>query len=837
MNNFPLDYMDDGLGNSDDQIEEGVVSHDGIRHFPDGSTLFGESPANEMPAIQSYQNHHENMAEWLPDSFLREAGHHLKKNIEDDARTQETTNQYIANIIEIMGITPDFGAAGGGVDYQGDPTVHSTALFETTLDYTATIISSILPPNGPASTVILGETSQELEDRAYRLKQFYNNYIENIDEGFEKELRRTVFWSCVVGSIFGKVFIDAILKRPTFRMIKPQDLIVNRDISSHLISSRITQVHYITKDEFELRKFTKEYRDLSIIPTDSSADQGNVIKESLDQISGFDSSFSTSKQNSNEYKIYETHVDYKVPMDDRAADFSFPVAYIVHLDANSGQILRWERNWKENDPLKEKRKFFVNFSLLPSFDGEGYGLIHYAGQQAHAATVILRMMLTAGMYSSFPGGFYQAALRLEDNNIRPAIGEFTKLQTGGMDIDKAILTNNKLYGEPSAALAAMQDKLEDNIRKPSAIINQDVAERLPNAASSPALAILQSYQKVPNFVVQGYHKSMQQLFELFKERFIEWLPNDEEYPFLVPGGSHAIAKKDFQSSIQIITSTDPNLQNSSYRLLRSELILNNARQNPEIHNLREAYKIYYLNMDMSEDEIKKVLPEPQEAPPTIPLDPISENKNLLTNKPVVAGIPQDHDAHITVHSLITADQTQPPEVIAAANAHIQEHKAQKLVVELFTSIGAPIPQDPSQISPEEANQIAQHAAQIAQQKLAEMQANQQGPQPDPAMIQAQAMLHETQVNEMQIKLKADFDNKKLALDEQKLQLDYQKMLSDVSFKEKELDFKIQQGMAETHINDKKVALDTAIKEKDQLFREIETQHQNMMPEQQEPQNI
>ena len=91
MSNLPLDYTDDMVN---DQIEEGTVSHDGIRYFPDGTALMGESSPDEMPPIQTYKDHHENMAEWLSDGFMREAGNHLKKNIEDDAKTQETTNQY-----------------------------------------------------------------------------------------------------------------------------------------------------------------------------------------------------------------------------------------------------------------------------------------------------------------------------------------------------------------------------------------------------------------------------------------------------------------------------------------------------------------------------------------------------------------------------------------------------------------------------------------------------------------------------------------------------------------------------------------------------------------------
>lgn len=810
----PVPVFDDESGTIGNQ--DGMLYQDGIRRFPDGSAVIGEtSPVIHPKFTDDFE---QNLAEVLPETFLKEMSFRLKEAIEDDIRSQEQQYQQIANLIDIIGFKPDYGASGGSIDYEGSPSIHSTALSEAFLDWTAKIMSSIYPDGGPADTVIEGETDEENEQRAYRIKCFYNKFVSSIDEGFEKELKRAVYWS--VGTpVYGKVFIDTVLGRPTFRMLMPQDLIVNRNVSSYLISNRVTQVHHLNKDEFDMRRFMGEYRDVTVT-TDTDSGEQNVITETLDQVSGYDSSNSYNRYDSQEYKIYESHVDYKIPLDPYAKNFPIPLSYRIHLDASTGNILRINRNWKKDDPLKKKKNFFVNFSLFPSFDGEGYGLIQYAGQQAHAATTILRMLMTAGMYSSFPGGFYQGDIRFEDNNIRPTVGEFTKLQTGGIKLNDAILPFP--YKEPSMALSSLKDQIEDSIKKPAAIINDQVAQMTPRAPMGSVLAMLENLQKVENFVIRGYHKSMQKVFELLRERFIEWLPDGQSYPFLVPGGFHSIIKDDFNSSVQIITSTDPSLQNSSYRLMRAEIILNNAAKFPDIHDMRFANRMFYRNLNINDDEINKLLPSPSETPPPEPLDPVSENANLMNSKPVAVGIMQDHDAHIIVHSLIENDPTQPPEVIAAAKSHIQKHKADKLIVNMFTQMQQQIPQDPSQIDPQTQNYIAQMAAQIAQQELQQQQAN-QTPQLDPNLLIAQAAQKEAEVKELQVHQKA-------RADEQKFQLDYQKLLTESSLKEKELAIKeievTNKARLESDKNqiiEKKMDIDNMIKEKDQLFHNLENQ--------------
>jgi hypothetical protein len=760
--NSPSAYFSDAM--PDDQVEGTMISPD-MTQFPDGSVAIDQYPVHHLPKMNT-NNHDENLAMLLPEHVLQEIGNHLKTCVEDDQRSQELKIQVVADSIELLGINASENSNGKSTSYEGASNVYSSALFETTLDYVATIVSSTFPSTGPADSVIYGEASPELEDIAYRKKLFTNNFLTRVDKGFYKEYCRAVFWS-VLTPIYVKVFIDNILGRPTIRMIKLEDLIINRELSSHLAATRVTQIHRIDSREFLLRKLIGEYREIDLMPMPIQASGENLIQDTLDEVAAREMSINQGQDYDTQYEVWECHVDYQIKEDPEAQDIEIPLPYIISLDANSGRVLRIQRNWKEDDYLKKSREFFVNFSLFPSLDGEGYGLIQHGAGLARAATELTRQTLTSAMYSNFPGGVYQAGLRLENNSLRPLPGEFLPLQTGGIPISQAI--QPLPYKEPSQALMELKQQLEDSIKRPSSIVNHELTELAMRAPMGSTLSMLETMQKVPNFGLEGYHKSFDHLLELLNERFAEWLPEGQSYPFSVPGGNHVIMKSDFQNNIQVVTANDPSLQNAMYRFMRAEIILNNARQAPDIHDMRFANEMFYKNLNLSQDEIKKLLPEPKQENGPIPLDPITENQNLLNGKPVTAGIMQDHDAHIQVHNLLLDDQTAGP----AAHAHIKEHEALKFLVHMQQQIGFEMPQDPTQIAPEMQNQIAVAAAQVAEQMKQQQQAEQGPPQPTPEQISADAMVQDVQMRKEQNELKARYDQEKLELDRYKTEGDFE----------------------------------------------------------------
>jgi ElaB/YqjD/DUF883 family membrane-anchored ribosome-binding protein len=150
-------------------------------------------------------------------------------------------------------------------------------------------------------------------------------------------------------------------------------------------------------------------------------------------------------------------------------------------------------------------------------------------------------------------------------------------------------------------------------------------------------------------------------------------------------------------------------------------------------------------MGVDAKRIDALLPPKTDAQPT---DPLTENQNLLNGKPVKVGAYQDHDAHISAH---TSLMNQKPDLVTVP-AHIAEHEAAKMRVQVEQILGQSLPPAGQQLPPEVENQIAVLVAK-AMQQIAQSQG---GEDPTPGQIameqikveaaKVQAKLQEIQAN-------------------------------------------------------------------------------------------
>jgi hypothetical protein len=106
-----------------------------------------------------------------------------------------------------------------------------------------------------------------------------------------------------------------------------------------------------------------------------------------------------------------------------------------------------------------------------------------------------------------------------------------------------------------------------------------------------------------------------------------------------------------------------------------------AQSNPQLHNVREAYRRVYEALGTKQID---TLLKPERIP--TPLDPAIENAEALRMEIPKAYPEQNHDAHIIAHSsFIKSRMVQiNPMVYALLQAHISEHlsfKARALIIQ------------------------------------------------------------------------------------------------------------------------------------------------------------
>jgi len=219
-----------------------------------------------------------------------------------------------------------------------------------------------------------------------------------------------------------------------------------------------------------------------------------------------------------------------------------------------------------------------------------------------------------------------------------------------------------------------------------------------------------------------------------------------------------------------------------------------------------------------------------------PVDPISENQNILKGKPVKAFLHQDHQAHITVHQsamqdphvqqLVGMNPQMAQTLQASMTAHIMEHLGFEYRKQLEMQMGITLPpyhdpdnteEDEQPIPAEMEAQISQMAAKASQQLLQQHQQQQQAAQN--AQMQQDPII-QLQQQEMQLK-KAELDRKV-----KKDQVDAQFEIAKLALEKDRIDSQQYQAGAnlavKTHLD--KAKMDA--QEKSQGFNSVMDLHKN-----------
>jgi hypothetical protein len=292
-------------------------------------------------------------------------------------------------------------------------------------------------------------------------------------------------------------------------------------------------------------------------------------------------------------------------------------------------------------------------------------------------------------------------------------------------------------------------------------------------------------------------------FKLLKEIIADYTPEDYDY---IPEGDKPRAKRSDYSVVEVIPVSDPNAATMAQRVVQYQAVMQLAQAAPQIYDLPALHRQMLDVLGVKNAD--KLVPMPDDMKP---VDPISENMNVLKGKPVKAFIYQDHDAHIATHQMFIQDpkiaQTigQNPmaqQMQAAMMAHIAEHLGFQYRREMEQRLGVPLP-PPDKSLPEDVEvQLSKLVAEASGQLL---QMHQGEAAQKVAQQQAQDPLIQMQQQELQIKAQkeqreAQKDAADIQLAQQRLQLEKERIAVEAQKEQARL-----QNKADT--DDKKVQLE------------------------------
>ncbi|WP_216071847.1 hypothetical protein, partial [Acinetobacter baylyi] len=185
---------------------------------------------------------------------------------------------------------------------------------------------------------------------------------------------------------------------------------------------------------------------------------------------------------------------------------------------------------------------------------------------------------------------------------------------------------------------------------------------------------------------------MKQELKLLKEIIRDYTP--EEYPYEPEEGSR-LAKQSDYDNVDVIPVSDPNAATMSQKVVQYQAALQLAQGAPQLYDLPVLHRQMLEVLGIKNAEKLVRLDEDQK-----PTDPVTENMNLIMQKPVKAFLYQDHQAHISVHMAAMQDPKiqqligQSPfaqQISSAAQAHIAEHLAYEYRKQMEQLMGTALP--------------------------------------------------------------------------------------------------------------------------------------------------
>lgn len=634
-----------------------------------------------------------NLALYMDDMDMNTLGETLLSGVEEDKQSRGDWEATMSEGIKLMGLkiedrqTPFKGACG----------VYDPLMAEAVVRWQAVAAGELMPAAGPVKTQVIGVANEQLEAQASRVQQFMNLYLTELAPEFYEEFDQMLFWLPLVGSTFKKTYQDRLLGRPVSRFVLPDNFIASYGTTDLATSPRFCHITPMTRRNFRLAQLAGVYRDIDLGDPQADDSSQTPIQAEVDGVQGVE----PGAEGTEEYRIYEVYADLNLVGYEN--EDGIPLPYVVTIEEGTRKVLSVYRNYDEGDPTFQRKNPFTHYKFMPGVGFYGLGYAHLLGNSAKTATSIRRQLIDAGTLNNFPGGLRVKGMRLEDNNIGIGPTEFREIDTGGLPIQNAIMTMP--YKEPSQVSLALLKETYEAARNLANTTEIAVGEGRQDAPVGTTVALMEAATRLQSATLKRSHRALTRELKLIADLFGKYLP-DEPYPFPVRGGMAAIMREDFANNIDVIPTSDPNISSSAQRMMRAEALLRFATQQPDQHNLREAYRQMYVEMGVAPEKIELILAPEREKPR--PLDPLTENQNAIVGMPLVAGAYQDHDAHIAAHAPIAQDNP-------ILQAHINEHLALKMRQQVEQIIGQPLPPPGMPMPPELENQLAVMVAQAMQQ--------------------------------------------------------------------------------------------------------------------------
>ena len=191
-----------------------------VEELDDGSAIVH---LDEYKGPQEDEDFYSNLAETINLYDLEKIGMRYLDLIKKDKEAREKRDKQYEEGIRRTGMGDD---APGGATFFGASKVVHPVMAEACVDFAASAIKEMFPPDGPVRTKVLGEATTEKVDVAERKRDYMNWQLTEQIEEFRDEQEQLLTQLPLGGSQFLKLWYDEKKKRPCAEFVPIDNILL-----------------------------------------------------------------------------------------------------------------------------------------------------------------------------------------------------------------------------------------------------------------------------------------------------------------------------------------------------------------------------------------------------------------------------------------------------------------------------------------------------------------------------------------------------------------------------------------------------------------------------------
>ena len=634
---------------------------------PDGSMSYLVDDDEQGPGGIPFKA---NLAEHLQESELEELADALLEKVEADKKAREKRDEQYEEGIRRTGMGND---APGGADFKGASRVVHPMLVEACVDFCASAIKEMFPPDGPVKTKTDGRDNPRKYAAAERQKNYLNWQLTNQISEFADEFEQLLTQLPMGGSQYMKLWYDRTLKRVCCEFVPIDDVYLPYACADFYTAQRITHVQRLTQHVFDERTEDEFYRDIGETNAPQGEPEKSKAERANDKIEGREGSHENID---GERIVFEVNTFAELSCDGKEK-----LPYLVSIDETSKKIVAIYRNWEPEDEACTRLDWMIEFGFIAWRGAYKIGLPHMIGGLSAAATGALRAMLDSAHINNLPGFLRLKGARVggQTKEVNPAQG--VEIEGSGAVDDIRKLVMSLPYNQTSPVLFQLLGWLTDAGKGVVTTAEEKIADATNQMPVGTVLALMESGAKVYSSIHGRLHRAMTRLLQVLARLNKKHLSLGEQFTKL---GEALATRNDFAEPLGVIPISDPNIYSDAQRFAQLQMVLSLAEgvdpntgqptATAKLHDLYEAVKRLYEIAKIPNFE--KFLPAPNKPQE---LNAAAENVAAMMGRPLMAFPPQDHFAHIESHLRFITDPFLGGSATAAQQTmpmmmdHVKQH--------------------------------------------------------------------------------------------------------------------------------------------------------------------